>query len=243
MFPFVKGELLELFNYYLNNGHILAKMKAGLVVLIPKCEPANKIENYRPITLMNCDYKIFNKILSNRVQPILKEILHESQYAQNGKDINEMNCLVRDLVDDMKARPGKNAYFVSIDFRKAYDTICHDFLYRVLEKYGFPKKFVRVVKELFRDTGSNLLLNKFKSDKFKMLTGTQQGNPFSRDIFTVQENPLLVFLNRSPRIPKYITLSNKEFLTLAYMDDANFITGSLRGWAKTRSRPAVKFFG
>ena len=40
MFPLIKGELLELFNYYLSDGQILlAKMKAGLVVLIPKCEP------------------------------------------------------------------------------------------------------------------------------------------------------------------------------------------------------------
>jgi len=202
-------------------------MKSGLVVLIPKCPPYDEIGNYRPITLLNCDYKIFTKILSNRLQPILEIIIHESQYAQPGKDINEMNCLVRDLVDEMKSRTNLDSFFVSIDFQKAYDTICHTFLFQILEKYGFPICFIEVIKELFRDAGSHILINKFRSKKFKLHSGTQQGNPLSRDLFTIQINPLLEFLNVYPMIEKYASLSNRKFLTLAFMDDANLVTSSL----------------
>ena len=62
LFPVIKKDLTDLFNHYLNNGKISSKMKSGLVILIPKGEPYDRIENYRPITLMNCDYKIFNKM-------------------------------------------------------------------------------------------------------------------------------------------------------------------------------------
>ena len=175
---------------------------------------------------MNCDYKIFNKIISNRLQPILEILIHDSQYARPGKDINELNCLVRDIIDEMQSR-FDDSFFVSIDFRKAFDTICHEFLYQILAKYGFPVQFINLIKELFRDAGSYILINKFKSKKVKLLSGIQQGNTISRDLFILQINPLLVFLNSFSRIEKYRSLSNKEFLTLTYMDDANVVTQSL----------------
>ena len=69
---------------------ISSKIKAGLQIWIPKNKPFDDKENNRPITLLNCDYKIFNKIISNRLQPILKILIHDTQFAQPGKDINEI---------------------------------------------------------------------------------------------------------------------------------------------------------
>ena len=67
-----------------------AKFKAGLITLKPKKEPDNEIENRRPITLLNTDYKIFTKIITTRLEPILKEIIHDSQFTRTGKDIHEI---------------------------------------------------------------------------------------------------------------------------------------------------------
>ena len=120
-----------------------------------------------------------------------------------------------------------DSYFLSIDFRKAFDTICHKFLYQILGKYGFPYQFIELIKELFRDAGSHILINKFRSKKVKLKSGTQQGNTISRDLFILQLNPLLVFLNVFSRFEKYKSLSNKTFFTLAYMDDANVVTQSI----------------
>ena len=154
---------------------------------------------------MNCDYKIFNKIISNRLQPILKILIHDSQFAQPGKDINEMNCLVRDIIDDMKAS-SEDSFFLSIDFCKAFDTINHNFLFQILAMYGFPSEFIELIKELFRDAGSHIFINKFRSKKVKLKSGTQQGNTISRDLFILQLNPLLIFLNTFSRIEKYRSL-------------------------------------
>ena len=196
MFPVIKDELLKLFNFYMSNGRISSKIKSGLQVWIPKDPPLDEKENYRPITLMNCDYKIFNKIISNRLQPILKILIHDTQFAQPGKDINEMNCLVRDIIDDMKASMN-DSFFLSIDFTKAFDTICHEFLFQILAKYGFPSQFISLVKELFRDAGSHILINKFRSKKVKLKSGTQQGNTISRDLFILQLNLLLKNIYRT----------------------------------------------
>ena len=210
MFPVIKDELLKLFNYYLCGRRISSKIKAGLQIWIPKREPFDDKENYRPITLLNCDYKIFCKIISNRLQPILKILIHDSQFAQPGKNINEMTCLVRDIVDDMKIS-SNDSFFLSLDFRKAFDTINHNFLFQILAKYGFPPEFTDLIKELFRDAGSHIFINKFRSKKIKLKSGTQQGNTISRDLFILQLNPLLVFLNTFSRIVKYKSISNKPF--------------------------------
>ena len=93
-----------------------------------------------------------------------------------------------------------DSFFLSIDFRKAFDTICHDFLLQILAKYGFPLSFITLIKELFRDAGSHIFMNKFRSRKIKLKSETQQGNTISRDLFILQLNPLLLFLNSFPEL-------------------------------------------
>ena len=73
----------------------------------------------------------------------------------------------------------------------------------------------------------HVFINGHKSAKIKLKSGIRQGCPMSRSTFTLQLNPLIVFLNDLPGIAKYKSLSNKEYLTLSFMDDANFFTQSL----------------
>ena len=224
----IKHDLRYVLNSFLDRCRIPAKCKAGFMTLTPKKEPHNDVENRRPITLLNTDYKIFTKMIVKRLDPLLKEIIHSSQYAQPGKDIQEMNTVIRDLVSDMEIS-SSDSFFVSVDFRKAYDSVNHDFLFKVFEQYGFPLEFINILKEIFRDAGSHILINGHKSKKIKLKSGIRQGCPSSRPFFTVQLNPLLVFLNdeRLSNISKYKSMSNKEFFTLAFMDDANFFTQSI----------------
>ena len=77
-------------------------------------------------------------------------------------------------MDEMQ-RGYSDSFFVSIDFTKAFDTISHDFLYQILGKYGFSAQFINFIKELFRDAGSNILINGHKSKKIKLKSGSRQG--------------------------------------------------------------------
>ena len=226
VFDIIKNDLRRVLNSFLGGARMPAKFKAGLITLVPKQEPVNDIGNFRPISLLNSDYKIFTKIITTRLKPILENIIHGSQFAQPGKDIQGMNTVIRDLVTDME-RSSTDSFFVSVDFRKAYDSVNHNFLFQVLGQYGFPRDFINIIRELFRDAGSHVFINGHKSAKIKLRSGIRQGCPMSRSTFTLQLNPLLVFLNSFSGITKYKSLSNKEFLTMAFMDDANFFTQSL----------------
>jgi hypothetical protein len=54
-------------------------MNFGVITLVPKVKEANVIKQYRPICLLNVDYKWITKALTNRLTPVAKEIIGKNQ--------------------------------------------------------------------------------------------------------------------------------------------------------------------
>ena len=203
-------------------------MKNGLITLIPKGEPTPDLDQYRGITLNNVDLKILTKMLHNRLKPYLRDVIHSSQYSAPGKSEWELNSLIRDIYHEMENElSSDDSFFVRIDFRKAFDSINMDFLYKVFLKMGLPAKFISLVKAIDSDVFAKILVNGAKSKRIKIKSGTRQGDPLSMDKFVVAINPLIRALHDNKFITKYRSKSNKEFLTLAKADDLTVVTDRL----------------
>jgi len=97
----------------------------------------SKIENCRPITLLNCDYKLLSRFLNNRIKPTLKQIISEQQHACPGLSTHTAMIVNRDACYEAQ-KSKTDSFFVAVDFRKAFDSINHDWLIRVLRKKNFP---------------------------------------------------------------------------------------------------------
>ena len=227
---FIKGKFIEVLNKMLdtakNQGKFSSKIVAGLIKLIPKRPPYDEIKNYRLISLINTDLKILTRILSSRLVPYVSKILHPTQYAQPGKDINVLNTQIRDLYYEM-SNSKTDSFLVSIDFESAFDKINHKFLMIVLEKIGFPPMFINVIKALYNNASSVVYINGHKTKRIKIKSGIRQGCTLSRDLFTIAINPLLCLLNSMTTIQKYVTWSNAKILTNCFTDDLNVVTASL----------------
>ena len=142
-FSIIKYDLLAFFNKIKNVEFIPAKVKAGLITLIPKGDSvSNDIGNYRGITLNNVDLKIYTKMLHFRLAPLLENYIDESQFANKGKKIWELNCVIRDLFMEMAHENSNDSFMIRVDFCKAFDCISMNFLYKVMEKMGLPMRFI-----------------------------------------------------------------------------------------------------
>ena len=145
-FEVIKHHLLNFINDSIFGTHIPRKINIGVIKLLYKKGDAKDLENYRPITLMNVDLKIITKIFTLRLKPILSKVLHADQFAQPGKQISDLNCLIRDILEEMENGDHDN-FFVKFDFAKAFDSLDQNFLYSCLEKMNFPNAFIAFLKK------------------------------------------------------------------------------------------------
>ena len=132
-------------------GELSISQKQGVITLLEKeGKDSMYIQNYRPITLLNVDYKILSKVLAKRIKEVLGDIIHHDQVGYiKHRNIGEA---VR-LIDDMffNSLKQNNGYLLAVDFEKAFDSVSHEFLFEVLELFGFGVSFCSWVKILYKD--------------------------------------------------------------------------------------------
>ena len=84
----IKSDLLELFNCLHVDQLDLFRLNFGEIVLLPKIKEAERIQQYRPICLLNVSFKIFTKVATNRLNPIADHVVRPSQTAfMQGRNI------------------------------------------------------------------------------------------------------------------------------------------------------------
>ena len=225
-FEVIKHQLLNFVNDSIFGRPIPRKINTGVLKLIYKEGDEKDLSNYRPITLINVDLKIITKLFTNRLKPILEKVLHPDQFAQPGKQISELNCLIRDILEEMENGDQDN-FFIRFDFEKAFDSLDHEFLFRCLYKMNFPQTFIEFLKKLYNNAVSKVMVNGFISRSFKLSRGSRQGDPLSLYIFIIVLNALIIYLNLDVCCFPYVSRSNKKYLTQAFADDLNVSTSSL----------------
>jgi hypothetical protein len=149
------------------------------------------IKNWRPITLANCDSKIITKALAIRISKFLESIIDKSQTAYvPGRSVMD-NIRGNFLIKSHCRNNNINALLVSLDARKAFDSVSHKYISETLGAYGFGQHFITSFKTLYTDLTATILVNGFKTDKININRGVKQGDALSCALFILCIDPLI----------------------------------------------------
>jgi hypothetical protein len=98
------------------------------------------MKKFRPISLLNCSFKIFTKVLTNRIARILNRLISFQQSAFiKGRFILESVVTAHEIIHEVHSKKDQGLVF-KIDYEKAYDRVNLDFLYEILVSMGFWPK-------------------------------------------------------------------------------------------------------
>ena len=141
-----KYDILEVMNNMYRDGIISDQQNHGILVCLPKKPDPTRIEDYRPLTLMNTEYKLFTRIIANRLRPWLAGILQPSQHCgPPGNTVFDAVATARDAVAYVEATEILLCV-LTIDFKEAFDKISHSYLYALFRQYGFSDRFQQRVR-------------------------------------------------------------------------------------------------
>ena len=159
--------------------------KTLIIVPVPKSGDLTKPDNYRGISLISLVMKLYNRMILNRLRPILDPLLHISQngFRQKRSTIGQIVALRR-LIEGAK---GNNlpCILTFIDFRKAFDTIHRGKLIEILRAYGVPDKMIEAIEATYSETWAKVRTADGETETFQILAGVLQGDTLAPFLFIV----------------------------------------------------------
>lgn len=166
-------------------------MNTALVSLIPKKgKDHSDCANYRPISLLNTDIKMYARIMALRLHWYINKLVHPDQTGfMSGRLAADNIRRLLHVIHESRAC-STPAAVLSLDAEKAFDRLERDYLWSVLDAYGFSKGFVNMIKVLYKNPTASVITNGVHSLPFNLQRGTRQGCPLSPMLFALSLEPL-----------------------------------------------------
>jgi ribonuclease HI len=176
-----------------------AGFNEGNLLLIPK-KDTGLVSDTRPITISNSVNRILARVVAVRVGRVVDKLLPSSQqgFVYGRHMTNHVLSLNYDFYTSIAKR--EDLYVLFLDTRKAFDSIYHDFLYKVLESQGWPTWFLHVVRGLLSRVHVRPVLTSSTGQKIEIKRGVKQGCPLSPTLFVLVYDVLIFLLEQKTGI-------------------------------------------
>ena len=227
-FPLFGQVFVETVNWCSVFGELPDSQRKSVITLLCKNkENKTSLKAWRPISLLNVDYKIVSKALCNRLKKVLDNIISPDQTCSvPGRSIIDNIHLLRNVIDfaDSKKIP---AALLSLDQEKAFDRVSHEYMFAVLKAYGFGDSFIGWIKLLYNNVSSTVLVNGFQTDPFPITRSVRQGCSLSPLLFVLCIEPLAIALRKDDSFPGMPCPASAEVVKIVqYADDTTCVITS-----------------
>jgi exonuclease III len=218
--PFLSILYTEIFNQKI----LCNSMYSGMISQIYKGSGSRTDrKNWRPLTMLNVDYKILARILVSRLRNVMHKIVHPDQNCSvPGRDIRDGLSQIYNIISYAEAND-LEGLLLSVDHMTAFDIVEWDYLYRVIDYFELGSGFLDWVKLIYKKgyVKAKIQVNGHVSDEFPITRGIRQGCPLSAFLYVLVSETVTNYIRNMSSIPGMVLLG-REYKTSCYADDTNF---------------------
>uniref|UniRef100_A0A803QIS8 Reverse transcriptase domain-containing protein n=1 Tax=Cannabis sativa TaxID=3483 RepID=A0A803QIS8_CANSA len=211
----------------LNNDADISPFNSTLITLIPKVKKPVSLKDYRPISLCTTIYKIISKVLANRLKVILGPLISPNQSAfLKGRLISDNILMAQEILHSINnKKQGRESWMaVKLDMAKAFDRVEWTFLHKMMQKFQFPSRFIKLVMACITTATFKFNINGQAMGLVTPSRGIRQGDPLSPYLFLICAEGLSTILKRVERQDEAfgikITRSAPRISHLLFADDS-----------------------
>ena len=206
--------LCHLINLSFSTGVVPTQLKIAKIIPIFKSGDPLCMDNYRPISLLSCFSKIFEKIACIRLSIFLEnnKLLSDNQFGfrSNHSTVHTMLKFMNHVLNALNKK--KHCIAIFCDLRKAFDTVDHEILFKKLERLGICGSTLKWFKSYLSERKQFVSIDGVLSDLLEILIGVPQGSILGPILF-------LIYVNDLPEWSNLLALLFADDTTLLASDD------------------------
>ena len=198
---YFKQPLLKLCRHCYSTGTLPLFFKTANIKLIPKKGDLSKVKNWRPISLLNCFYKIISRVVTLRLRKFMDKMTPVSQKGySSSRYCQEVLINVIETIEKCNKMQKKGG-LLSLDIKKAFDSLSHSYLQSVYDFYNFGPKIKKWITLLCTGRKACIKLDADSyTELFDLERGNAQGDTISPFLFNLGYQILLFKLELTLQI-------------------------------------------
>ena len=238
----IKGDIMRFISEFHRNGKLSRGINSTFITLIPKVDSPQQLNEFRPIALVGCLYKILSKVLANRLRLIIGRVVSDTQTAfVKDRQILDGILIANEVVNEAQ-KLNKELMLFKVDFEKAYDSVDWSYLDTVMNKMAFPVLWRKWIKECVSTATASVLVNGSPTYEFPLQRGLRQGDPLSPFLFLLAAEGLNVLMNSVMENNLYkgyrVGSTNTAVVSHLQFADDTLLIGE-KSWSNVRALRAV----
>ncbi|XP_058741619.1 uncharacterized protein LOC131614006 [Vicia villosa] len=180
---FVGQEVMRFVQDFHRRGKLPKAITASFLALTPKINNPQRVEEFKPICLIGCLYRLLSKLLAGRLNKVMGKLVSPTQTTFiEGRQMMD-GVVVLNEIADFARRNRRECLILKNDFEKAYDCVSWSYLKYMFKRMGFGSKWCGWMEAMVFSSNISVLVNGCPTAEFAASRGLRQGDPMSPFLF------------------------------------------------------------